>query len=375
MNARVSCPFCMSDAGLGTAAHQTARRGWYRRKHDGRRIQRFSCKRCGKTFSSLTGSPTWRQHKPSINQQLIFLLCSGISQRRAARHLQVDQKTIARRLAFLGEHARIANSHHLSRRGPVFDARFDDMESAIHTKLKPVSIPMVVEEKTREIIAVRVCTMPAKGHLAAKSRKKYGPRLDDRPHARREVLEALAQVGNPKLTIKSDKCPQYPSLIHNTLPGALHTRVKGRRGCVAGQGELKRIGFDPLFSFNHTAASVRANVNRLFRKTWCISKRMDRLQDHLDLYAWFHNQYLLRNPATKKRPGRMPRLIVQSRKCTSNGGSLKVIRPHHPDHHPKHPHLTPHPLPHPRHQGASPDANGSSGSELRTRYLRSWRQN
>ena len=310
MSARKSCPFCSKSTETRRSENSSVRRGSYRRKHDGRRIQRFACKLCGKTFTSLTGTPTWRQQKPAINQSLVFLLCSGISQRRAARRLKVDTKTIARRLVFLGDQARKANARHLLRRGPVSEARFDDMESAIHTKLKPVSIPMVVEQGSREIIALRVCSMPAKGRLAAKSRRKYGPRPDDRSSARREVLETLGRLGTERILIKSDKCPQYPSLIRKTLPRAHHVAIKGRRGCVAGQGELKKIGFDPLFSFNHTAASARANVNRLFRKTWCISKRMDRLQDHMDLYAWFHNHYLLQNPAQKKPPGMVPRLLI-----------------------------------------------------------------
>jgi len=39
---------------------------------------------------------------------------------------------------------------------------------------------------------------------------------------------------------------------------ATHRTVKGRRGSIAGQGELKKIGFDPLFSLNHTCAMLRA---------------------------------------------------------------------------------------------------------------------
>jgi len=58
---------------------------------------------------------------------------------------------------------------------------------------------------------------------------------------------------------------------------------------VAGQGELKKIGFDPLFSLNHTAAMIRDGVSRLVRKTWGNSKRMDRLEDHLFVYAHYHN--------------------------------------------------------------------------------------
>ena len=308
MSWRVPCPFCRPEVASRGAFSQVVRQGWYRRQHDGRRIQRFLCRLCKKSFSSLTHKPVWRQQKPYVNQELTFLLCSGLSQRRAARHLRIDPKTVARRLVTLGELARKANQKHLDSRPPVERACFDDMESSIHTKLKPVSIPMVVEEKTREIIALRVCSMPAKGHLAAKSLKKYGPRKDERREARLEVLRTLGRVAAPGLVVTSDKCPHYPALIKLALPDAKHVVVKGRRGCVAGQGELKKIGFDPLFSFNHTAAMARANINRLIRKTWCISKRMDRLQDHWDLYIWFHNHYLLKNPANKKPPGKVPRL-------------------------------------------------------------------
>lgn len=311
MTAQNTCPHCNLKADVGSP-QPCVQRGWYRRKFDGRRIQRFLCRSCNRTFSTLTLTPTWRQQKPFINNKLAFKLCSGISQRRAARELGVDPKTIARRLIFLGQAARRVNNHHLMRRrGLVTDVRFDDMESSIHTKLKPVSIPIVVEHSTREIIALQVCSMPAKGHLAKKSLKKYGPRKDDRPAARRQVLDTLAKVAARNILIKTDQCPQYPALIKAALPNAEHATVRGRRGCVVGQGELKKIGFDPLFSLNHTAASLRANVNRLFRRTWCTSKRDDRLQDHLDLYVWFHNHYLLANPAKRKPPSRMPTLRLR----------------------------------------------------------------
>jgi hypothetical protein len=55
----------------------------------------------------------------------------------------------------------------------------------------------------------------------------------------------------------------YPEQIRNKIPTASHVQVLSRRGAVVGQGELKRWGFDPIFSLNHMAAMFRANVNRL----------------------------------------------------------------------------------------------------------------
>ncbi len=50
----------------------------------------------------------------------------------------------------------------------------------------------------------------------------------------------------------TDKSKHYPRGVKSFFPMAIPTTCKGRRGCVLGQGELKRIGHDPLFSLNHT---------------------------------------------------------------------------------------------------------------------------
>jgi hypothetical protein len=62
---------------------------------------------------------------------------------------------------------------------------------------------------------------------------------------------------------------------------------------LTGQGELKVGGFDPIFSLNHTCAMLRANINRLFRKTWCTTKKMEMLEHHLAIYALYHNERAL----------------------------------------------------------------------------------
>ncbi|RME16932.1 MAG: transposase, partial [Bdellovibrio sp.] len=77
------------------------------------------------------------------------------------------------------------------------------------------------------------------------------------------------------------------------FPKATHIQLKGQRGAITGQGELKKTAFDPLFSLNHTCAMFRANVNRLFRKTWCTTKKLQPLIDHLEIYMWYHNKVLL----------------------------------------------------------------------------------
>lgn len=175
----------------------------------------------------------------------------------------------------------------------VQDMQFDDLETFEHTKCKPLSVTLAVENKTRRILGFRVSRMPAKGLLAKVSRKKYGFRLDERKQAREGLFLELQRKVDKQAVIASDDNPHYPSSVRRYFKGASHRRCKGKRGCITGQGELKKVGFDPLFSLNHTFAMLRANVNRLIRKTWCTTKRPDRLALHIELYVWYHNHKII----------------------------------------------------------------------------------
>jgi len=305
----LECPnFNSNKAADPNTCCRVIKQGFFKRKFDGRKIRRFKCVSCKKYFSSSTFHPASGQHKPHLNSAIAFKLGSFLSQRRIARELKINPKTVGRKLIYLAERARSINEQTQKSEEKVVKAQFDDMETWIHSKMLPASISLVVEEGTRRIIALKAASMPAKGLLAEKSRLKYGPRRDDRPEVRRAVLQILGGVAEANVTITTDMCPQYSTIILEVLPKASHIEVKGRRGCVVGQGELKSGDHDPLFDLNHTAAMLRANVNRLGRRTWCTSKRLDRLQDHLDLYAWFHNEYIIHNPAKIPKPGPLPRI-------------------------------------------------------------------
>jgi hypothetical protein len=49
-------------------------------------------------------------------------------------------------------------------------------------------------------------------------------------------------------------------------------------------GEVKKIGFDPLFSLNHTYALLGFIINRPIRKTYCTPRDSRSLKDHIDLF-------------------------------------------------------------------------------------------
>jgi transposase-like protein len=267
--------------------------GFFVRGSDRKRIQRFRCKRCGHIFSDATFQECYRQKKRRINPRVYELLCSGVSQRRSARLLKVTRKTIARKLIFLAQKLRLENEKHFLRGPLIEEFQFDDLETFEHTKLKPLSVTMAVEKRTRRILGFEVSSMPAKGHLAKLSLKKYGPRPDLRSEGRKKLFTHLKEKVLSRALIESDSSPHYPRDVKEFFPHATHKTTLGGRAAVVGQGELKKLKFDPLFSLNHSYAMVRANLNRCFRKTWCTTKLPARLYDHLELYVHYHNQVLL----------------------------------------------------------------------------------
>jgi len=268
--------------------------GFYFRKSDSQKINRFKCRVCRKSFSSATFSPCYRQNKRRVNTPLLRLLVSEVSMRRAALLLNINRTTVEKKKKFLAKRGKI--NHRLFLKGyekqKANFVQFDEMETSEHSKCKPLSIALLVENKSRKILGFEVSVMPAKGHLAAISRKRYGFRPDLRRRGMKRLFKRCKDFIEPNCEFVFDSNPIYSRALKDEFPNSNHIRVKGRDSCIVGQGELKKIGFDPLFSFNHTAAMIRANVNRLARRTWCTTKKQKGLEEHLWIYINYHNTVL-----------------------------------------------------------------------------------
>jgi len=292
---QIRCPSdCCKFSESSGVSPNFIRFGSYRRKVDGRTIRRYQCKACRKTFSAQTFNDTYWQHKPKINSLLFGLFASSVSIRRSALLVGVDKKTSERRFRHFAKLGRKEQALLLTSLKPLDKIQADEMETFEHTRLKPLSIPMVVCTNSRRILAFDVATMPCKGSNAELSRRKYGLRLDQRKEKFQNVLKTIKPLIKDNAVILTDKKSTYPNWIYSVFPRTItHLTTKGRRGCTVGYGELKEGGFDPLFQFNHTAAMNRDNINRMRRRTWATTKDRARLLDHLYIYACFHNRYLV----------------------------------------------------------------------------------
>jgi len=282
-----ACPKCKKPLSLF---------GFYIRKSDSHRVRRFYCFSCKKSFSNSSLSLCYRQKKRQINPSVFKLLCSGLSQRRIALYLGVSRTTVHRKFEFLSAYAKAQNKAFLAQiikeEKKPSEVYLDEMEDKIHTKCKPVSIALAVTQE-RKILLHKVSRMrPKNRDLNRVSKKKYPEWINESHLGFREFLVELLPVLPEKICILSDEKSIYSEEIQKHIPKCEHQRFKSRRAVVAGQGELKEGGWDPLFPLNHTCAMLRANINRLIRRTWCTSKKIESLSQHIELYTYFHNNVL-----------------------------------------------------------------------------------
>ena len=157
------CPKCKSK--------NVIKKGKYRRQSDNLEVRKFYCKSCFSYYSDQTSKYTYRLRKRRINQLVYRLLCKGVSQRGSAFVLGVKQETIARRIDRFGAQAKRNLAHLRASSGNLNQIMLDEMESFEHTKLKPLTMPIAVDEKTRKILALSVGKIAAKatvdGDIAA----------------------------------------------------------------------------------------------------------------------------------------------------------------------------------------------------------------
>lgn len=270
--------------------------GSYKRSSDSKSIQRFRCKRCGKSFSSATFLPEYNQKKRRINFRLIQLLSEGISQRAAARILHVSRKTIERRVPFLGAICKRKNEEYLLELR-ANEIQIDELITFEHTKYKPITVAAIVSKTDRKILGCQASNIPPMASLSFKAQQKYGPRRSQKGWGLRKLLRRVVPFLDAQFNISSDMDFAYPGKISQVFHDENrlnfnHFEFRSRPARSNGLGELKVGVKDPLFSINHTFAMMRAHMNRLFRRSWNTTKKIENLQFHLEIYSYYHNKFL-----------------------------------------------------------------------------------
>jgi hypothetical protein len=212
-----------------------------------------------------------------------------MSLNRTAKNLGIDRKTVYSRFHWLSNLAEKQFHEFLKSLKTCQTLYFDEMESIEHTKLKPLTIPLLVNE-AQQILGIDCGRIPAKGHLAEISRNKYGERDSEAKEKLQAAFELLPKNFSPQ-QVRSDGKPSYQAMVQQRWPGVpheVHTRKPSKKMEQPFLLSEKRV-FDPMFALNQRCAKLRADINRLIRRSWSTTKKIENLRRHLMLYACYNN--------------------------------------------------------------------------------------
>jgi len=282
------------------------RAGRFARRVDGRQVQRFRCRSCGRRFSAQSFRLDFRQQKPQVNAALLSLLVSKVTHRQSARVLRVDRKTVHRRLRLWGPALRGWHGVFLrrARAGGGLRGSFslDELETFEQDRrLQPVTMPVVIHRKTRFVVHLETAALPSRGRLSPPDEARRqrmaeacGRRRSGSRPAVKRCLEALRAVRPPGalLDLVTDQKRTYPVLVREVFGNriAAHVQESSRRA---------RNTLNPMFAINHTLAMLRDQVSRLVRRSWGASKRRDQLALHSWVWVAWRNYV---RPVTNDRP-------------------------------------------------------------------------
>ena len=284
------------------------KQGYYKAKCRPRPIPRFQCKVCARGFSRQTFRMDYRDHKPDLNPRLFELLASGVGLRQSSRMLRLSLRCTELKFRKVARHLRGLNRNLCSNLPPNASLQLDELETyEARRTSRPVTVPIVIEEDSRFIIATRPAPIRASGPMTRtrlraiqQDEARFGKRQTRSRSAVYAVLKRTARVAErmPEVRLRSDEKTTYPS-IANRVFGAervTHQTTSSR---------LARGTWNPLFPINHTEAMARDLTGRLRRDSWLASKHRWFLSRQLEVFAAFRNLVRTRFNRDRATPAQM----------------------------------------------------------------------
>jgi hypothetical protein len=259
-------------------------------------VPRFVCKTCRKGFSRQTFRADYRDHRPHLNAQVFLLLASGLGLRQTARLVELTRRCTELKFRKVARHLQSLNANLRGPLPPESCLQFDELETYEGRRnTRPLTLPLLIEQKTRFIVAAesapirpRGTMTPARRKAIAADEQRLGHRKDESRPAIRRVLAAGARLtkGLRQVVLHTDDKSSYPSLAREAFG-------KDRLAHHTTSSKRPRTTWNPLFPINHTEAMARDLMGRLRRESWLVSKLRWCLDLHLQLFMAYRN-YLRR---------------------------------------------------------------------------------
>ncbi|MCP3984032.1 MAG: IS1 family transposase, partial [bacterium] len=148
------------------------RDGFHSRLCDGRRVQRYLCSHCGRSFSDQTFSSTYWLKRSDLLVPLLrtSLACAGL--RQIARIHDVSPSTVALQLGRAGRHCLAYHEQRRPRTPPTEPLVIDGFETFEFSQYWVTHLNTVVGTESHYIYATTVSELRRKGRMTRRQRER-----------------------------------------------------------------------------------------------------------------------------------------------------------------------------------------------------------
>jgi transposase-like protein len=283
------CPHPLCKEHVQPSAGFYERRGYYQPKCRNEPVPRFRCKTCRLGFSRQTFRHDYYDHRPESNVPLFLLLVSGVGIRQAARLLGLHPQSVQIKKLKLGK--TLSNLHHNFCRSLPAERTYqlDEEETFETASIRPLTMPVLIERATWFVVATTVGTIRRLAKRGSRRRarqdrdEKRQRRLDQSSSCVVRVLDDLSRL-LPKgscFTLQTDEKKTYATIARQLFGDRVKHETTSSR-------KVRRT-FNPLFPINTTLAMTRDNCGRLRRRSWLVTKKAERLTNHMFLFTAYRN--------------------------------------------------------------------------------------
>jgi len=279
-------PNCLYHREL-TSRWRFKKTGFYYRKLRPRRIQRFTCLHCRRSFSSQTFSTSYWQKRPELARQLFTKTTGGMANRQAARDLKAAPETISRQLARLGRHCMLFHARMMQQARPPSEIVIDGFVSFEFSQYFPFHHHLAVEKDTDFLLYFTDSPVRRSGRMTSfqKSRREELETLYGRPDpqaVRKDMTELLQIVcgQQSRIYIHSDDHRDYPKAIKGLKGEVLH---------IVTSSKERRDNHNKLWAVNLLDLLIRHSSANHKRETIAWSKRRQASAERLAVFLVWRN--------------------------------------------------------------------------------------
>lgn len=264
------------------------RHGTYARDCQPRRIQRYRCLHCRRTFSSQTFATTYYLKRPELLEPFFFRLLGCSGHRQLAREARCAPTTVMGQAARLGRHALLFLAQQRPPAPCPEPLVVDGFESFAYSQYQPLHLNLAVGATSHFIYGFTHARLRRKGRMRA-AQKRRRAALEARhgradPRALEHAMVALLRLAVPQpqpLTVRSDQHPAYPRAFRRLAGYAI--RHEPTPSVAA------RTPGNPLFPVNLLDLLLRHNSASHKRESIAFAKRHQAVIERAALLLLWRN--------------------------------------------------------------------------------------